>query len=74
MPKAVFFSEIQEKKKCNHGASCKDQLKKKLAQANINYLSWQQEALGPDPWGSSVRKANDKFKVERHEPTKMQQA
>ena len=46
MPKAVFFSELQEGK-CNHGAPrkrYKDQLKRQLAQAGIGHQSRQQEA------------------------------
>ena len=46
MPKAVFFSELQEGKH-EHGAPrmhYKDQLKRQLAQAGISHQSWQQEA------------------------------
>ena len=47
MPKAVFFSELQEGKR-DRGAPrkrYKDQLKRQLAQAGINHQSWQQEAM-----------------------------
>ena len=60
MPKAVFFSELQEGKR-DRGAPrkhYKDQLKRQLAQAGINHQSWQQEALDRDSWRSSVRKAS----------------
>ena len=46
MPKAVFFSELQEGK-CDHGAQrehYKDQLKRQLTLAGISHQSWQQEA------------------------------
>ena len=46
MPKAVFFSKLQEGKR-NRGTPrkhCKDQLKRKLAQVGISYQSWQKEA------------------------------
>ena len=72
MPKAVFFSELQEGKR-DRGAQrkCyKDQLKRQLAQAGISLQSWQQEALDRDSWRSSVRKASCKFEAERHEASK----
>ena len=68
MPKAVFFSELQEGKR-NHGAPrkhYKDQLKRQLAQAGISHQSWQQEASNRDSWRSSVRKASCEFEAERH--------
>ena len=46
MPKAVFFSELQEGKR-DRGAPkkrYKDQLKRQLAQTGINHQSWQLEA------------------------------
>ena len=46
IPKAVFFSELQEGKR-DHGAPrkrYKDQLKRQLSQAGISHQSWQQEA------------------------------
>ena len=52
MPKAVFFSELQEGKR-DRGASrkrYKDQLKKQLAQAGISHQSWQREASDRDSW------------------------
>ena len=50
MPKAVFFSELQEGKR-DHGAPgkrCKSQRKKQLAQAVINRQICQQEASDRD--------------------------
>ena len=46
MPKAVFFSELRERKQdCDaRRKRYKDQLKRQLAQAGISHLSWQQEA------------------------------
>ena len=60
MPKAVFFSELQEGK-CHHGGPWrhyKDQLnlKRQLAQAEISHQSWQQEASDWDSWCSSWEK------------------
>ena len=72
MPKAVFFSELQKGKR-DRGAPrkrYKDQLKRQLAQAEINHQSWQQEASGRDSWRASIRKASCKFAVERHEASK----
>ena len=69
MPKAIFFSELQEGKR-NCGAPrkrYKDQLKRQLAQAGISHQSWQQEASDQDSWHSSVRKGSCKFEAERHE-------
>ena len=46
MPKAVFFSELQEGKR-DRGAPrkhYKDQLKRQLAQAGISHQSWHQKA------------------------------
>ena len=46
MPKAIFFSQLQDRE-CNYGTprkQYKDQLKRQLAQAGISHLSWQQEA------------------------------
>ena len=46
MPKAVFFSKLQEGK-CDIGAQrkhYKHQLKRQLAQAGLSHPSWQQEA------------------------------
>ena len=72
MPKAVFFSELQEGKRDRGGPKkrYKDQLKGQLAQVGINYKSWQQEASDRDSWRSSVRKASGKFEAERHEAAK----
>ena len=72
MPKAVFFSELQEGKR-DRGAPrkrYKDQLKKQIAQAGISHQSWQQGASDRDGWRSSVRKASCKFEAERHEAAK----
>ena len=72
VPKAVFFSELQEGKR-DRGAPRewrKDQVKKQLAQAGISRQSWQQEASDGDSWCSSVRKASCKFEAERHEAAK----
>ena len=72
MPKAVFFSEIQEGKR-GRGASrkrYKDQLKRQLAQAAISHQSWQQEASDRDSWRSLVRKASCEFGAERHKAAK----
>ena len=72
MPKAVFFSELQEEK-CDHGAPrkhYKDQLKGQLVRLGISHHSWQQEASDRDSWHSSTRKASLKFEVERHEAAK----
>ena len=60
MPKAVFFSKLQEGKR-NRGAPrkrCKDQLKRQLAQVEISHQSWQKEAPDKYSWLSSVRKAS----------------
>ena len=68
MPKAVFFSELQEGK-LDRGAPrkrYKGQLKRQLAQAGISHQSWQQEASDRDSWRSSVRKASCEFETERH--------
>ena len=48
----------------------KDQQKRWLAQAEISYQPWQQEASDPDNWCSSMGKASRKFEAERHEATK----
>ena len=72
MPKAVFFSELQEEKR-NRGAprKCyKDHLKRQLAQAGISHQSWEQDASDQDIWHSSVRKASCEFEAERHKATK----
>ena len=50
--------------------SCKDQLKRQLAQAGISHQSWQQEALDRDSWRSSVRKASCEFEAERNKAAK----
>ena len=68
MPKAAFFSELQEGKR-DRGPSrkrYKDQLNRQLAQAGISHQSWQQEASDRDIWHSSVRKASCEFEAERH--------
>ena len=68
MPKAVFFSELQEGKR-NRGAPrkrYKDQLKRQLAQAGIRHQSFQKEASDRDSWRSSVRKTSCDFEPERH--------
>ena len=46
MPKAVYFSELQEgKRDCDASRKrYKDQLKRQLAQAGIRYQPWQQDA------------------------------
>ena len=67
MPKAVFFSELQEGKR-DDGAPrerYKDQLKRQLAQAGISHQPWQQEASDRDSWRSSVRKTSCEFEAER---------
>ena len=72
MPKAVFFSELQEGKR-DRGAprKCyKDQLKRQLAQAGISYQSWQQEASDRDSWYLSVRKTSCEFEAESHKAAK----
>ena len=72
MPKAVFFSELQEGKH-NHGAPrkrYKDQLKKQLARVGISHQSRQQEASDRDSWHLSVRKASCEFESERHKAAK----
>ena len=72
MPKAVFFSELQEGKH-DRGAPrkrCKDQLKRQLAKAGISHQSLQQEASDRDSWCSLVRKGSSEFKAERHKATK----
>ena len=69
MPKAVFFSELQEGK-CDRGAPRRrydGQLKRQPAQARISHQSWQQEASDRDSWRSSVRKASCMFEAEMHE-------
>ena len=74
MPKAVFFSELQEEKR-DRGAPrkrYKDQLKRHLAQAGISHQSWQQEASVRDSWRSSVRKTSCEFEAERHTAAKKQ--
>ena len=74
MPKAVFFSELQQGKR-DRGAPRKrytDQLKRQLAQAGINHPSWQQEASDRDSWCSSVRKANRKFEADTETGMKLQ--
>ena len=66
MPKAVFFSELQEGKR-NRGAlrkRYKDQLKRQLAQAGVSHQSWQQKASDRDSWHLSVTKASRKFDAE----------
>ena len=72
MPKAVFFSELQEGKR-DRGVPrkpYKDQLKTQLAQAGISHQSWQQEASDRDSCRSSVRKARCEFEAERHKAAK----
>ena len=58
MPKADFFSKLQEGKRDRRAPRkrYKDQLKRELAQAGINRQSWQQETSHRDSWRSSVRK------------------
>ena len=72
MPKAVFFSELQEGKRDRDvpRKRYKDQLKRQLAQAGISHQSWQQEASDRDSWRSSVRKASREFEAERQEAAK----
>ena len=48
----------------------KDQPRRQLAPAGINYQSWQQEASDWNNWRSSVRKASHKFKTELHKSAK----
>ena len=68
MPKAVFFSELQEGKRDCGGPKkrYKDQLKGMLAQVGINHRSWQQWASDRDSWRSSVKKASCEFEAERY--------
>ena len=69
IPKAVFFSELQEGKR-DHGAPrkrYKNQQKSQLAQMGISHQKWQQEASDRDSWRSSMRKDSCKFEAERHE-------
>ena len=72
MPKAVFFSELQEGKRDRIAPRkpYKGKLKRQLAQAGISHQSWQQEASDRDSWHSSVRKGSCKFEAERHEAAK----
>ena len=72
IPKAVFFSELQEGKRnrCAPRKREKDQLKRTLAQAGIRHQSRQQEASDRDSWRSSVRKAGCEFEAQRHKATK----
>ena len=72
MPKAVFFSKLQEGKR-DRGAPRKhhkDQLKRQLAQAGISHQSQQQETADQDSWRSSVKKASCEFEAERHKAAK----
>ena len=72
MPKAVFFSELQEEKR-ERGAPrkrYKDQLKRQLSQAGMKQQTWQQEASDRDSWRSLVRKASCEFEAERHAAAK----
>ena len=72
MPKAVFFSQLQEGKR-DRGAPrqhYKDQLKRQLTQAGISHQSWQQEASDRDSWRSSVRKASFEFEADSHKAAK----
>ena len=72
MPKAVFFSELQEGKR-DRGAPrkrYKGQLKRRLVQGGISHQSWQQEASDRDTWRSSVRTASCEFEAERHKAAK----
>ena len=72
MPKAVFFSELQEEKR-DRGAPrkrYKDQLKRHLAQAGISHHLWQQEASDRDSWRLSVRKTSCEFEAEKHTAAK----
>ena len=72
MPKAAFFSQLQEGKhdRGEPRKRYKDQQKRQLAKAGISYQSWQQEASDRDRWCSSGRKASCMFKAERHEAAK----
>ena len=60
MPKAVFFSELQEEKRDRDAPRkrYKGQLKRQLAQAGLSHQSWQQEASDRDNRRSSMRKVN----------------
>ena len=74
VPKAVFFSELQEGKR-GRGAPrkrYKDQLKRQLSQAGISHQSWQQEASDRDrdSWHLSMRKASCEFETETHKAAK----
>ena len=72
MPKAVFFSELQEIKR-DRSAPRKRyryQLKRQLARAGIGHQSWQQEASDRDSWRSSVKKASYKFEAEGNKTAK----
>ena len=72
MPKAVFFSELQEGKRDRRASRkrYKDHPKRQVAQARISHQLWQQEDSDRDSCGSSVRKASCKFEAERHEAAK----
>ena len=72
MPKAIFFSELQEGKR-DRGAPrkrYKDRLRRQLPQAGISHQLRQQEAPVQDSWRSSVRKTSCRFEAERHEAAK----
>ena len=72
MPKAVFFSELQEGKR-DLGAPrkrYKDQLKRQHAQVEISHQSWQQEGLDRESWRSSVRKDSFEFEADSHKAAK----
>ena len=66
MPRALFFSELQEGKRDRRAPRkrYKDQLKRQLAQVGISHQSRQQEAPDRQSWRSSVRKASCKFEAE----------
>ena len=72
MPKAVFFSELRERKRDRDviRKRYKDQLKRQLAQAGISHQSWQQKASDRDSWRSSARRTGRKFEEELHEVEK----
>ena len=72
MPKAVFFSELEEGKR-DRGTPrkrYKDQLKRQLAQTGIQPSVMAAGGLRPRQLASSVRKASCEFEAERHEAAK----
>ena len=72
MPKAVFFSELQEgKRNCSAPRKrYKDKLKRQLALRESTISHSSRYAKDRDNWRSSVRKACRKFEAKRHEAEK----